>query len=108
EENKITSNFQIDLDMQGNANAIIKKEFKGLASDYNGLSTFLTFNDKNQKEWLIRNIDISDFQINNYQFTQNKDKIPSINLESEITIRNIASKTGNRMFIPLNFAKFKV
>ena len=108
EENKIISNFQIDLDIQGNANAIIKKEFIGLASDYNGLSTFLTFNDKNQKEWLIRNIDISDFQINNYQFTQNKDKIPSINLESEITIRNIASKTGNRMFIPLNFAKFEV
>lgn len=103
ENNMIASRVEVKLDEQGNGFTKLFTTYNGTGSEYNGLDYYLTLTDKDRKDWLHENLDISDYELQKYDFTQTKDVIPSIDLEADIIVRKLASVSGKRIFLPLNF-----
>ncbi|UII22520.1 DUF3857 domain-containing protein [Fulvivirga ligni] len=103
ENNMIASNVKVELDEQGNGFTKLHTNYNGAGSEYNGLEHYLTLTDKDRKDWLHQSLHISDYELQKYDFTQTKDVIPSIDLEADIIVRKLASVSGKRIFLPLNF-----
>jgi hypothetical protein len=90
------------LDVQGNATADIKNVLTGLQQDE--VSEFIVgmMTPEEQKKWLYKNLNIPNFDINKFEFSVKKDRIPSVTEQLKLTVRNCASRSGKRVFLPLN------
>jgi hypothetical protein len=90
------------LDVQGNATADIKNVLTGLQQD--DVSEFIVgqMTPEEQKKCLYKNLNIPNFDINKFEFTVQKDRIPAVTEKLKLTIRNCASRSGKRVFLPLN------
>lgn len=52
-----------------------------------------------QKEYLQKQLDFATYDINGFEYAENKSSLPIINEKLEITVHNYASITGKRLFI---------
>ncbi|WP_185113979.1 DUF3857 domain-containing protein [Fulvivirga imtechensis] len=102
QNNMITNSLNVTLDEQGNAHAQLIKAFKGLGYEYGDLDYYLTLTDRDRKDWLHQNLSITNYELGNYEFIEEKTKIPSVQFKSDLHIRKLASISGKRVFVPLN------
>lgn len=100
--NNITvTKAEINIDIDGNAAFVINQSYQGLSSEkLASIYNYYTPVEQAQK--------ISDFfyfkniQLYNFQFEMEKDSMQRLNLSTKLNCREYASKTSNRLFIPLN------
>lgn len=57
---------------------------------------------EDQKKYLYDDINLPDFKINSFSINEKKKQLPIAELNLDLDIRNYASKSGDRLFIPLN------
>ena len=93
-----TATFAIGSD--GNATAKINTKYKGL--QHSNVHKLLHMGAEDQKKHLYKKISLPDFKINSYSVNENKEGIPVAQLNLDLNVRNYASKSGDRLFIPLN------
>lgn len=93
-----SANIKIDTD--GNARANIVTKYKGL--QYENVQYQFKRNEKEQKEVLFENLDIPNMDIESFNYSQIKNRIPEATEEINLTIKNYASVSGKRIFIPFN------
>ena len=102
QHNMITNTLTVNLDEYGDAQAHLNKIFKGLGYEYNDLDHYLTLTDRDRQNWLHENLSIANYELGSYEFVEEKAKIPSVQLNTNINIRQLASISGKRVFLPLN------
>ncbi|MCT4604372.1 MAG: DUF3857 domain-containing transglutaminase family protein [Marinifilum sp.] len=102
---KISDNIQnkngnIIINPDGTAKAIITQECRGV--QYSNISSLTHVGPEDQKKKLYKDIDLPDFKINNHEVSKELTRVPSAVLKLDLNIRNYASKSGDRLFVPLN------
>lgn len=95
-----TGTFTLQND--GNAKVQISTKFSGI--QYENIETlYHTSSIKEQKKFLYENyIHLTDFIIKDFSVEQEKNRVPNSTLNLNLEVKNYASKTGDRLFIPLN------
>ena len=69
---------------------------------YDEVFGFIHDDAKEQKKWLHKNLNIPEFDILNFSITETGDRIPEAEISIDLSIPKYCSKTGKRMFVPLN------
>ena len=100
EDNTQITKARVTILTDGNARASVETNYCGI--QYENIAYLYEESLEEQKKKLYKSIDLPDFKINSLSISQNKDRIPSSQLELDLDIRNYASKSGDRLFIPLN------
>ena len=85
----------------GDATVEVKTVYTALQQDY--LSAVINqLNPEDQKKQLYKTIQIPNFDINRFEFNQQKNRIPSIIEGLSLTVRKCASVSGKRLFLTPN------
>lgn len=102
EKNTQTRRATFTIQKDGNATANISTNFSGV--QYENIRTlYHTTSIEEQKKFLYENhIDLPDFTITDFSINQDKKRIPNSTLKLDLEVKNYASQTGDRLFIPLN------
>ena len=69
---------------------------------YSNVSGILYESFEDQEKWLYKTIDLTNFNITQFSFDHISDDGPKARLQFNIDIKNYASCTGKRIFLPLN------
>ena len=91
---------KVKIDTKGNARANIVTKYQGL--QYENVQYQFRRNEKEQKEALFENLDIPNMEIEDFKYAQVKNRIPEATEEINLEIKNYASVSGKRIFIPFN------
>ena len=100
-DNRQFRNLKIKMEESGDATVSVLAEYSGTQQD-NRSGVIHNLGVKDQKEWLYKRIKISSFEINSFELTQKKAKVPIVNEKLSLSIRQYGSKSGNRIFVNPN------
>ncbi|MBX2842524.1 MAG: DUF3857 and transglutaminase domain-containing protein [Flammeovirgaceae bacterium] len=92
--------IEVILDEKGNASASLANTYKGLQEGKRKYVSELPKED--QKKWLYENLDISNFEIKQFEMNRIKSRIPETKVSLDINIRKCASISGKRLFLKPN------
>lgn len=99
-ENIQIRNAEIQVNTNGEAVIKTQTRYKGIQYENVSSQTRRSFDD--QKDWLYKNITLTDFEIQAFEYDEVSETLPSIFEKLEIKVDNLTSKTGKRMFIVPN------
>lgn len=100
-ENTISSCGTVMISDDGDASASIINIYRGL--EYDNLLRVLNMNYEDQEDYLYDyKLDIPDFRIRSFKYEDIPSPRPQATEYLELDLIRYASKSGNRMFIPLN------
>jgi transglutaminase-like putative cysteine protease len=92
----------VNLDLNGNATAKVKTVYAGLQYENNRLDAVVTKQADDHKKWIQSNTQIPSFDVGKFSFKNNKDKIPSAEVEVEYILNRLATVNGKRIFLTPN------
>lgn len=101
-ENTQFRHAQVNIERDGNGLAKVNTTYKGIQYENNGLNYYVEQNSEEQRKWVLKNIDIPNFQLQDYQFTHSKSKNPYITQDLSLSLENYAQTSGKRIFLPVN------
>lgn len=94
-------NIKASVNADGNLSANVETLYKAMQQDDLSLILSAYSNDK-ATEYLKSTIDLPTYDAQNIRFTQNKNVLPSITANMDLTATNYAQVTGKRIFINPN------
>ncbi|NOX46128.1 MAG: DUF3857 and transglutaminase domain-containing protein [Chlorobi bacterium] len=90
----------VEIAEGGAGGAHIRSRYSGLM--YDEVSGMINDDDLEQKKWIHKNLDVSDFDIETFSTFEKKDRVPEAGFELQLHFRKYASIVGKRMMVPLN------
>ena len=100
-DNQLIRNAEIEIKESGEAVANITTKYTGLQQDtYADVVNYL--NNEDQKKWLYKNFSLPGVEIVDFSLKEKKDKIPAVVEKLNLHLKNVANKSGTRMFMTLN------
>lgn len=99
-DNFQTIKSEVELFEDGNAN--IKSDILYSGLRYDNKIGILNGGKERQKKWLENNLKISSFILEEFEFKNNKDLIPTAELKASLLARNLTSQSGSRYFLQPN------
>lgn len=99
-DNLITSTLKMDIKPDGNAIGTLNVKTEGLWFDEIGYLVVGT--EKNQKDYLLKNLPINNLVIDKFEILTNGDEKPEAILNIQFKAGKYGDISGNRMFIPVN------
>lgn len=97
--NKVDLKAILTLEESGNATIQVKSEHQGLGTEYYNIEYYASENHNNQEKWVRRFIPLSDMQINNFEFVEEKGDLPAVKFSSEVYARNVAKKVSDKYLL---------
>jgi len=98
--NTLRTHIDIVIDTSGNAEVVRKSTYKGL--QYESVEEFLSMNAEHLKEKAKEIYNMPGLTLTSIQVASAGDFIPEAYETLKVSVKNYASLTGNRIFIPLN------
>jgi len=92
----------VTLDLNGNAKASVKTVYAGLQYENNSLDAVINKQADDHRKWIQNNTQIPSFDVGKFSFKNNKNKIPSAEVEVEYTLNRLATVNGKRIFLTPN------
>jgi hypothetical protein len=92
--------MQIQIEPDGKASGTIRKSLE--VKQYDGMMGFATTRIQDQTDKLRKEINLPQATIQNIRITENKSALPSMLVVYEISTNQYGTKTGNRLFLPVN------
>jgi hypothetical protein len=102
ENNTQSTTAQISLLATGDAIAKIKTSYSGLQYENGGLNFVVNQSPQEQKKWIQNNTDIPIFDLISFTMTNQKDRIPTAVVVTELKLNRFASVSGKRIFLTPN------
>lgn len=93
-------NAEVQVSADGSIQATVKTKYSGY--QYDNVSHNLTESKKEQEKALCENLSITGLVISDFNYNVKKDKIPQVLETVNFSTPVFATKTGSRLFIPLN------
>lgn len=93
--------IQVTLTEQGDATADVRTYYSGLQQD-DYASTLHNLNRDEQRDWLLRRIAIPAFELTTFSYREQTGAVPAITEQLSLSIRQWATISGTRLFLPLN------
>jgi hypothetical protein len=91
---------EVSLQATGDAHIEVETLYKGL--QYENAQALLHASEEEQKKMLYRDLSFSAAEIRSFKVSQQKRSLPQASVQMELQVRNLASKTGNRLFLRPN------
>ena len=101
-DNKQIRNCSAKIDREGMMTLNLSTKYTGLQYENDDLNFILNQSKEDQKEWLYETIDLPDFTIKDFKFNLKKLKTPEALVEAKLQSGQVASKSGNRIFLEAN------
>jgi transglutaminase-like putative cysteine protease len=89
------------VDVAGDAKAKVQSSFFGLQYENSSLDNSVK-NVEDQKKWIQNNISIPSFDIQSFSMKEARNKVPSIDVNVDLSLRKLATVTGKRFFLTPN------
>jgi hypothetical protein len=102
EVNVQSTTAEIDLEPTGNAKAKIKTNYAGLQYENSNLDYVINLSNDDKKKWIQNNTDIPNFNINQFDFVNNKKKLPNATVSMDLALPKYASVSNKRIFLTPN------
>lgn len=102
DDNLQTRKAEVTVHANGDAYAKVNTLYAGLQFENRNLNSLQEGRLDEQKKWLQKNIDIPAFEINSFQISSQKNKMPTSTVEVDLALRRYAQVSGKRMFLSLN------
>lgn len=100
-ENKLIRTIEATLDEDGNLKMKANTTYSCLQQD--GISAMLNaLSDQKIKEYLTKSLPLSTYDINDFNYKQNKNSLPSVEEKLDVTVHNYATVSGKRIFLTPN------
>lgn len=108
---KKTTNYDSDVNTQNRTiqaklnndlsiNAEINTIFSGIQYDKSSQQLLKGYDE--QKKYLYRSLNLNNYLINSFAYSQEKKIIPSVKEDINLLVKNYATTSGKRVFLPLN------
>ncbi|PKV63431.1 DUF3857 domain-containing protein [Pontibacter ramchanderi] len=91
----------VKLDESGNAVAQVQTRYTGIAHE-DHRDVIHNLSPEEQRKWLYRTISIPAFDLKSYAFDLKKGRMPEVNEKLELSLRQLATVSGKRMFLTPN------
>jgi len=72
------------------------------AYEYDCFRQFLYAGKEEQERYLYKRLNFNDFTVNDYAYQHHREKIPSLCLRMDLTVKDYATTMGTRLFVPIN------
>lgn len=95
---KITSS-QIKLGLN-ESQAEIEIKYEG--AQYDKMTRFLRLEDSEQKKYIMKNLDLQNFELLKYNHEEIRSREPALTLDLSVSLRKYSSIMGSRILVPLN------
>jgi hypothetical protein len=99
-ENLQLRNIKAKIDESGTALCKVNTSYNAIQFD--NISYQLLYGREDQKKNLLKNLKINNFEILDFNYTQQKRILPIGKEELNLKIKNFAGISGNRMFVTMN------
>jgi transglutaminase-like putative cysteine protease len=90
----------ITLGSSGDAYAEVQTQFAGI--NYGNYLKFMLMDDKDRRKYIIKHIDIPNFQLVDYKMSECRTGNPYIQLNAKVDLPSFMTKTGTRLIMPIN------
>ena len=90
----------VKISEDGAGEAYIRASYSGLM--YDEIFRMINEDDMEQKKWIHENLDVSDFDLEEFSTFEKKERIPEAGFELSLDLRKYSSIIGKRMMVPLN------
>jgi hypothetical protein len=100
EENMISTKGNIILNENGDAKANFSQTYQG--ANYGEQIRLKMLDEKDRRDAIIKAIEFSNFDLNNYSLRDIKIEKPKLILNSEMNLRNFTTLMGSRMIVKMN------
>ncbi len=102
ESNTQIGKASVTLAENGTTKAVIQIKYAGLQSENSNINFNLHNTKKEQEKWIYKYTGISNFEIVDFNFEIEKNKIPVVTENLNVFIRDFSSLKGNRLFFTPN------
>ena len=102
DQNTQTTVATVDVSKDGSATANISIDYNGLQYENGDINRYMNKGKEELKKWIFKNTDIPDFSVDEFNFKESKDKIPSIRETVSLSIPRLAKPNGKRVFLSPN------
>lgn len=100
-DNLLLRNATIEVKENGEAIAAIKTQYTGLQQEIYAEVAHSLSND-DQRKWLYKNLSLPSVEIVTFSLNEKKERLPIVEEKLSLHLRNIANKSGTRLFITPN------
>ncbi len=90
------------LDALGNARANVRTKYQGLQYENDGLDFVVNKQHDDQKKWIQNTTQIPSFDVEKFSMKDNKDRIPSAEVDVQLILNRYATISGKRIFFSPN------
>ena len=97
---KLTAHFVVSE--KGSAKGNILLNAKGLQTENANMLQIHRGSSEDKKKWILQNLKLPGFEILDYNFQFQNERIPEVTLNASVDIRNFVSMSGNRLFLKPN------
>lgn len=101
EKNVQSTSADVVIETTGDATANVKTVYSGIQYETDDLDNAIR-NFETQKKWLQNNIKIPTFDIVDFTMTEHKNKLPSIDINVNLSLKKLAPVSGKRIFLTPN------
>jgi hypothetical protein len=92
---------EVSISAQGDATVDVTTLYTSQKQDF--LSQMIyAYSPDEQKKWLYKTINIPSFEINSFNYSHSKERMPAVTEKISLNIRKCASKSGSRLFLTPN------
>lgn len=102
EQNVQSRTADVNVDLTGNATATVRTTYAGLQYENDHLNFIQSNQFDDQRKWIQENTNIPNFDINSFSMTEHKNKIPSVVVKLDLTLRRYSTVSGKRIFLTPN------
>lgn len=86
----------------GNAEVEIKISAKGLQIENGNMLSVARMPNEEKVKWIQRYMGLPTLEVQNLEFVILQNEIPEINIHTNLNVKNLGNKSGNRLFIQPN------
>jgi Domain of Unknown Function with PDB structure (DUF3857) len=91
----------VKIGADGNATTTVTTLYSGLKQDRpRAFATYV--NEKDVRDYLIEGLDIANFELENFKYSADRQRIPTVEEKLSLKLPNYGIKSGRRMFLQAN------
>ena len=102
EQNTQIRSAAVNVQVSGDATAKVSTTYAGLQYETGDLNFYLNKESDEQRKWIQKNTSIPSFDVTAFKMVNNKDRIPSALVSTELNLKRFATVSGKRMFLTPN------
>ncbi|SMD44021.1 protein of unknown function [Aquiflexum balticum DSM 16537] len=102
EENVQIQEGRFIINESGNAEAFIQIRTKGLQIENGNMLSVARISSEEKAKWIQQYLNLPSLEVQKLEFTVHQNDIPEVNVETMLNVRNLANKSGNRLFLQPN------